>query len=297
MEKKIKQGLKPKTKDERDLKLGAIFNLPKLSELPDHFVVGYPTVKDQGDTDFCTAFATCAVSELQEGVELSPEWLFAVAKEIENDIDSWGLELRTAMKAHVKKGCIEQSQAEFTLKDKPADFLKRIENWSVGLLDKALYHKKESYFAVTGPYDDFDNIRASMFKFKTSKNGVVTGLNWSPVWSIEDKVLDTVSDIGFGHCMAVIGFTKKKGKEYLLILNSASKKAHDNGVALISREVINKFVPLYGAFMFVDIPREKAEYYRDKGIVASENFLISKIWFLEKLVILMKQVLQIKKKQ
>lgn len=285
----MKEGLRKLTKDERDFRVGAIFNLPKLSELPKEFTVGKTKIKDQGQTDMCSAFASCSVSEQQEGVELCPEWLFAVAKDLEGSGDLFGLELRSACKAHVKKGCIEQKDAPFSLKDKDYSFLKDITNWPAELLDKALYHKKDSYFAISGPYDTFDNIRASLFKFKTR---ALIGLIWPNGLSVRDRVYGTPADNGFGHAMAVIGYETKNGVLYLKVQNSYSEDAHDDGIILISREVINRFTGDYGAFMFIDLSKEKAEYYRDKGIKASENPVLMQMWWLEKMVILLKQVIK-----
>jgi hypothetical protein len=55
----MKYGLLPLPKDDRDFKLGALYTLPKLSEIPDAFELDVLGIKDQRDSDFCTAFATC----------------------------------------------------------------------------------------------------------------------------------------------------------------------------------------------------------------------------------------------
>ena len=61
---KNKFGLRKLPPDTRDFKLGNVFDLPKLEELPSEFILGEPIIHNQGNTDFCTAYATCGMSEL-----------------------------------------------------------------------------------------------------------------------------------------------------------------------------------------------------------------------------------------
>lgn len=260
-----KYGLLPKTEDTRDLKLGVVYDLPKLEDLPKKFSLGVKVkVKDQKNSDFCTAFASCTVSEIQEGVELSPEWIFAVGKMIEGgNPDTFGLELRTICKAHQKHGCIEKKDAPFSLENKDPKFLRRIENWDVRLFDKAIVHKKESYFDVKGPYDSFDDIRASMYKFK---DGVLLGVVWS--WDTSQTYINEISDKGDGHALAVaVGWDG----DYLIVRNSWGQKAGKKGDHYIHRKVINHFVNMYGAYMFSDISPEKAREYIEKGVKADQD--------------------------
>jgi len=269
-EQKIIGGLRELPKDDRDLKLGAIYSLPKLEELPDNFIIGFPKVKDQKDSDFCAAFASCSASELQEDdTELCPEWTFAVAKYLSGENpDTFGLDLRTAMKAHQKFGALEKKDSPFSLENKPQSFLRNINNWPDELYKKAIKHKKESFFYVTGPYDNYDNIRASMWKFRNEKRAVVFGVIFS--WSLSQVFMDTYQNKGGGHALCNIGFTPK----CLYIQNSYGESAGEAGRHYFSREVINRFVDLYGAFMFIDMPKEDARYMIENGIKINDNWII-----------------------
>ena len=167
---KIKGGLKPTKKDNRDFQLGKIITLPKLSELPKEFELEPLSIKDQGDTDFCTAFATCGMRELQEKKELNPYWSFAVSKIISGDPEEWGQDIRTALKSHIKYGAIEEKGVEYWRKEdhqgEPIEKIARyIENYPKELFEKAKKHLAQSFFLVTGHYDHFDNIRASILVF------------------------------------------------------------------------------------------------------------------------------------
>ena len=114
--KQIGGGLQKSKKDKRDIQLGAVFALPKLEELPKEYQVnGFVKIKNQGSSDLCAAFAAAATSEEQEMVELSPEYIFAKAKELTGDPNSWGLNLRDVCKVLTKIGSIEQKDSPFEL--------------------------------------------------------------------------------------------------------------------------------------------------------------------------------------
>ena len=90
----ITGGLNKLKKDSRDFIFGAIFPKVDISKLPKSYYLHTLGVKHQGNTDMCAAFSTAVISELQEKVELSPEYLFAKAKQIIGEWNAWGLSLR-----------------------------------------------------------------------------------------------------------------------------------------------------------------------------------------------------------
>jgi len=251
-------GLLPLPKDTRDLSVGAIYTLPALKDIPDRFEIHTLEIKDQKDTDFCAAFSSCTASEIQENVLLSPEWTFAMSKTLSGNVDDYGQDLRTIMKTHVKFGALEKRDAPFSVDTHGSDFLRDIKNWS-DLRQKALYHKKASFMDCKGPYDAFDNIRATMWKFRKEKRLVESGLLWG--W---DTKIEKINDIGNpmgGHAIVFKGW---KG-DYMIMQNSYGRKAGRNGEHLVHRSIDNKYVDMYGAFMFQDITPEEARWYRDNG--------------------------------
>lgn len=264
----MQAGLRPTPPDPRDFPLGAVYSLPEIAALPASFVLPH-TVKDQRDTDFCTAFMTCAMSEVQEGVELEPAYSFALAKKIQGDVDEWGCDLRSALKAHTQ-GALPKSVSPFSLDNQTPNYLRRIEHWDVPQTITAP-HRKKSYFKVTGPYDHFDNIRASIYKFG-SPVGIGVEFGWSP-----DTVLfDTITS-GFGHAMTVIGFQKFEGQDVCVLLNSLGTTAGLNGTHYITRDVLNHFVEKYSAYMFTDLSKEDAQYHLDTNTHADDNWIITLI--------------------
>ena len=255
-------GLKPLPPDERDFKLGAVFPLPKLSKLPDNFRLMILGIKDQGASDLCTAYASCGASELQEKVELNPEYSFALSKSLSGDPDEWGQDLRKAMHAHQKFGAVEESLArpfiEQFLRDHPENgrqLLRRIEHWPAHFKEEAARHAKGSLMAITGPYDPFDNLRATLWLFRKEYRAGVFGVQWA--WDLAQYFMTIPQDAGFGHALYEIGFEKVAGEHFLVIVGSNGEGAGDGGLHYFNRNVVNAFVKQYGAFMFQDMTPEE----------------------------------------
>lgn len=281
---RVKNGLRPTPKDDRDLILGAFVTLPKLSELPDEFDLGTLGIKDQRDSDFCGEFAACAASELQEGVELCPEWAFAAAKKLQGgDPDSWGLDLRTAMAVHVKYGCPEAKDVEASITNTAIKKLRRIENYPPKLFDKAIEHMKRSYVKVEGPYTPFDDLRATLWYYSNEKRAAVSGVIFG--WDTDDTHFDEIPEDGGGHAMMIRGW---KG-DYLIYQNSYGKGAGDNGVHYIHRDIVNHFVKMYGAYMFIDMPKEMIRDMIKNGIKDRDGYIIQ---LLKRTVTLLQQLLK-----
>jgi len=245
-------GLRLLPPDDRDFSLGAYIPLPPLESIPRSFSLTPLDIKDQGPTDFCTAFATCGASELQEGVRLCPEFTFAMTKKIEGDYTTWGADLRTACKSHVQYGALEFDDAPFTLETRSQEFLRNPDVWPKLSMERAAIHKKQTYFKVTGPYDHFDNIRASLWHFRDKKQAAILGVEYG--WPSTQVYMDSLEG-GSGHCMYAVGFEG----EYLQVINSYGEDTGRFGVVYLRREVVNDGVEKYGAFMLTDIPRDAVE--------------------------------------
>lgn len=264
----MKNALRPLPKDTRDMKLGSIITFPPLSELPLTYIIETQTIKDQID-DFCSGNACTLLLEQTEGVELDELWYFAASKKLSNDVDEFGQDLRTAMKVAVKIGAIEKKDAPFT-KDKGSEFLRRYENYP-SLKNKALIHKQKTYFFINGDTDSFDDCRRSLWVYRNLKRAAVMGLMWG--WPLTQTILDGTPQ-GSGHAIAIIGFTRMNGEDYIVLQNSYGTKAGDNGRHYISREIFNTYADMFGVGMFVDISREQADYYIQNNIKIDDNWII-----------------------
>mgnify|MGYP001566113435 FL=1 len=267
----IKAGLKPLVPDSRDFTMGALY--PKLP-LPEHdFVVATPLeIKDQGDSDFCTAFATTAVSEDQEMNILSPEYQFAKTKQLLGDSTAWGADLRTACKSCVVFGSLSKSFAKISLQENGREYCANWINWDKTLDAWAYLHRKQSYVAVTGWYDIFDDIRSTMWHFRDERRSVVTGCLWRYEWNQNAVISKEYSTDGVPHAFKIFGQKTIDGEPYLIAQLSNGKELGDQGLFYFPREVVNKEFT-FGTFTFIDLPRETAEWRINNGTKVTDNWL------------------------
>lgn len=269
----IPKGLKPLADDKRDFKFGNIFGAVELPQ--EDFLVSIPIkIKDQGDSDMCTAYAVTAVSEDQEGVYLNPLWQFAKIKQLEGDYMTWGADLRQACKSVVKFGSIEGDGVNVVgNRDEIANW----RNWSPSLDIKAKRHAKESYFKITklGYKDLFDAIRGALWKFKDDKRSIATGMIWRIGWSGTDRGIIKEDGVRlYGHAFKFFGQKKIDGEWYLVTQLSNGTSIGDKGIFYFSREIVNKNA-VFGNFMFVDIPVDIVKYL-DKNNLTIDDVLLVK---------------------
>lgn len=267
-------GLSKLPHDPRDIAVGAVFRLPKLSEIPDVFEVAPPLViKDQGGTDYCSAFAGTAVSEDQEQIELCPFYQFHKTKLIEGN-DAWGADLRSSAKSFTKFGSLAKGMSPYTIDDSREDIIKGTK-LTLEHDKEARKHRKASFLKVEGPYDFFDNIRATLWKFRGDRRSVVIGLTWCYEWmDAPYGIINTVGTPAFGHAFKVYGADTFNGKLYLKAQLSNGTEIGDKGIFYISREIINTGKD-YGAFMFADMPPEDARQ------TAESSYYHDDVWWLQ----------------
>jgi hypothetical protein len=265
-------GLILKEKDIRNFHLGAIVDLPPVSETPQEFQFETLEVKNQLDSDCCAAMSSTTASELQEGVLLSPEFVFAAGKEISGDLEGFGLTIYDVLKAHTKVGAIEKKNAPFSLENKSRDFIADIKNWPTESKLMAAFHKKKTYWEITGKQKITDDIRSALWYFREEKRAVIIGVVWS--WNLTDLKIDTISDSGTGHAMVITGYKHIDGELYFIVQNSYSISAGYNGIHYFHWRVIEYFSKLYGCFMFIDLSREEAEMYLDTGVKLKDFWFV-----------------------
>ena len=271
----MKAGLLKLEHDDRDFNLGAVFGVEK--DLPEEFLVSGADklkMKNQGGSDLCSAYATMTASELQENVELNPEFQFALSKKISGNIEVWGQNLRDACKTPVKYGSLEEKvylETGFYLKG-AEDFTPRDwENWGEEYFGLAQLHKKKSYFrADLGFGNKFDLIKSAMYQHNSA---VISGLEWkSEYTNTKNAIIKSGVSNGFGHAIALIGWKLIKGKEYLIVHNSIGEDLGDKGLWYLPREMVSEL--RYGNYIFVDLPKEKAKTMLKYNIQITDNWFI-----------------------
>lgn len=93
--------------------------------------------------------------------------------------------------------------------------------------------------------------------------------------------MDNIPEQGTGHAMTVVGFTKRGGKNYLIVQNSLGDTVN-KGKHLFSEEIINAMIPRYGAFMFDDLSPESARYYQENGAKKDKGAILTTLLALYK---------------
>lgn len=263
MIKLLKNSLHILPEDTRDFNLGAVFKQIDIIEVPNtDFVVAEPlSIKEQPDgDDECSGYAVTSVSEDQEGIELLPQYQFLKTKEISGQPEEWGADLRDACKSAVNFGSLPLNGFE-QLKEFNRSEAVDVRNWPWGVDNVAQLYKKASFFAVTGRYDTFDNIRTWLWKNKDKKCSIVTGALFREEWL--DAPLGVIpgeyGNDGFGHAFKIFGQKIINNEIYLVAQLSQGKSVGDDGLFYFSRKVVNKEIGRYGIFMFNDMPKEEVK--------------------------------------
>lgn len=258
------QGLHPLKEDVRDFSLAGFFDQIQLKDIPsmDFCIEGNRVIKDQGSTDYCSAYAVTTASSYQEEVDLCPEYQFFKTKEIMGNPDEWGCSLREACKSAVKYGSLPVTSLETV----QIDITSRVQvlnpsSWPSFFDVQAYNHRKQTYFQVDGRYDTFDNIRAALWQNIKDKRAIVVGACWKQEWTDAPGgvIPEGTFAGGFGHAFILIGQKKINNQLYLVAQLSNGSFIGDNGLFYFPRSVVNKEMSPFGAFMFQDVARETVD--------------------------------------
>lgn len=259
--KTIIEGLQKTPIDKNDFSFGAAFGHAAPTDLPAEYVVAEPlTIKDQGLTDMCTAYALTAVSEDQEGVVLDPFFTFAQTKKITGEPDSWGADLRSACKSGLIGFIPVPPSSMDAVTYAPTDVIRDAAAYGKNLTAMnegiATKYKKKSFFSITGPHDFFDNMRSAMWVARNEKRSIFTGCDWRESWTdLADGIITEAGDEQtFGHALKAFGWEK----DHMLLQLSNGAGIGRKGVFRAAREAVNRAFT-FGAFTFMDMPREDAE--------------------------------------
>lgn len=284
IERKITGGLVDTPDDWRDFSIDRMFGSLPLSELPKEFFQMYFPffVKDQSDSDLCTAFACSYAKEAQENILISPEYQFAKTKQIMGDHKPWGADLRSAMKVLVKYGAIETSQSKYYLNGN-RDQIANWENWGERFDIYAIKHLSKSFFKVDGPHDTFDNFRQALWKFREKRQVIVTGCKWRNEWTnigrgiIPKEIPEFAS---FGHSFVFVGQKIINEEVYLIALLSNTEYMGDHGYFYFPREVVNQEFK-WGGYMVVDMDQELVSFLFERGWNVNMKYFAKMIIFIK----------------
>ncbi len=245
---------KLKRKDPRNFsrkkKFGAFLDV---SQIPDFDLDPNPIIKNQLDSYMCTAFSNTSVSEVQEGVELSPEYAYQKTNVLMGVKHSQGADYFKALKVHCKFGCIEQKDAPFTLADKGQFFVENSDNWDTSYDTQALVHKKKSYLICDQGNDAFDSALIAMYQsYQTFKNtlnksdlrAVSHAMYWMPEFQYMQHGMIPESStwnikLGSGHNVKLKGKKTIDGVQFIVVQNSYGEGVGDGGMYYFPRQTFN----------------------------------------------------------
>lgn len=259
----FKHGSGPVTDDKRDFQHSEIFGATgsMLKSLPQRLGRKPIKIKDQKDTNFCTAFSTSTASEFQEGIEFSPEFQAAKIGEKSGRTIVDGADPRMALEAARIFGSAPQDKVEWSLANKTPDFLANWDNWPQPLDLLAYPFEKQSYFRIdTGPFDPFDNIKLALSQaFGDNGIGIAftlwKGDNWN--YAPGGFVDSFAGEIGGFHAYNYLDFDETyKKTEVLTVQNSVGTEYGDQGLQHFTRDVVNAIYnnPLgSAAYIFRDL--------------------------------------------
>lgn len=265
MQKNYGTGLKKRTEDKRDIKSHKVLGVAHLTGLPENYDIESLEIYNQGSLDFCSAFATTSIAEDEFSKDFSPEWFFAQIKDLTGDWQSWGAELRDAMKAGCKRGFLPKEYLPFDTSTKDRNFLANPANWSESLKGYATEYQFKSFAEVTGPYDMFDNIRSTLWQNREARQSILAGTMWRDGWfQAVDGIIPSEPSADYeGHAIKIRGWTTMYGIPYLVIQNSWGKGQGKNGLFFFPREVVNRDFPIYGAYSFTQYTKDEARKLSD----------------------------------
>lgn len=268
-----KNSLKILPKDPRDFNLGAVFPQIDIKKVPTtDFIVTTPLViKNQGETDYCSAYALTSVSEDQEGIEFIPEYQFFRIKEISGKPKEWGADLRDACRSATDYGSLPVRY--WPKKELTREEINDRRTWPSSSESVGRLYKKESYFSIKGKYDVFDNIRCALYQHRADKCTILTGALWRQSWlDSSTGILPPIyEDDGFGHAFKIFGQKVIKEQMYLMAQLSQGEEVGDKGIFYLSREIVNKEIGPFGIFMFKDVPREEVEASIEQETLVGET--------------------------
>lgn len=253
----IALGAKKDQWDRRDYRAAGI-TAP--AELPESFRLTDPfPVKSQNGFGSCTGQAAAGHKQLQEGVELSARFAYAMTKKLEGNT-SWGAYTRDQFKVLCDVGAVPE-EAWPERHDIPELEYLDWKNIPPFVADNAKLYRSKKYFRVE---PDFESIKQALFN---AKQAIVISIPWYGSYNApKNGYLYLDNNSGFlGHAVLVVGWKK----DALVIKNSFGESWGLSGMCYLPKEA-----QIWDAWYSVDMP-EKLPVESRYGL--PRNFAMEKV--------------------
>lgn len=215
------------------------------------FDVAQPlAIKDQYDSDLCTAFASAAIEEDTYGELIDPCFFFAKTKKREGRFDTFGADPVLACLTGVNDGFLPEKAAPFNLETNSRDVVANWNNYPSSLDPVAKLNHKKAFFKADGQADIFDSIREAMWLALSigERRSVFVGAYWQGHWTHQPVGIIPVDNIYNKinpHAFKVYGQKTINGVLYLKAQLSNGTTIGDQGIFYFPREIVNKFMYAY----------------------------------------------------
>jgi hypothetical protein len=248
-------GLKPKTKDGRDLGFW-IFSGPEYQPKHSRIKLKPLSVKSQF-YNTCGWTASAGAKEIDEGVELDERTLIMFGRErglISGDGFS---NLRDNEKVLQKDGICEKAVSAKALTDRPADWDSFSDPAKISweLRENAKNHRSKTYWEITRAYE--------IYKAIDDGRPVKIGVKWYSIFNMGQGfsfpwLLEYLK--GFfvgGHALYVYGYDLDyHGYKAFIVRNSFGRSYGDNGDCYITEADLDRQIQKYGAYVNLDMDKD-----------------------------------------
>ena len=235
-----KHGFKKPKYDPRRFSWKKKFGAARILPTEDFLVFGPLEIKDQGQTNTCTACTVASVVEAQFGHIMDECFQYAASKAIEGRIDDGGVDPDIACKAVINYGALLKESSPFKMKETPILKLANIANYPQEIQIQAKTHREYSFYEVECT---FDGIRSAMIQSRESgfPTPIMVGTRWRFLWNSMSIIKGDSGAYGY-HEFAIIGQKNINGVLYLVALNSYGKSFGDGGLCYFPKELVDKFM-------------------------------------------------------
>lgn len=249
---------------------GALFTLgaiPQNSYMMPYAVIGYE-IFHQRLSDECGGCALATISGAQEGIALDPHFHWMMARQRAGmKLHEFGVNNRDLAMTSVKVGSLEKHDVAFTFDDR--DKVANPTSWDIaGMLKKSVLHKKGSVVWV----ENFDELKRSITRLNElykKPHGAVFGLTWA--YPLEQATIMEVSETGFGHDVAVVGWEG----DYVRVVNSYGNEAGVGGTHMLHKNIFNRWASEYGCFIPIDATQEEIKWAVENGVRLDQSWIVN----------------------
>lgn len=200
------------------------------------------SIKDQGQSNYCTGYTIAEVIENQTGVLMSEAYVVALEGMLAGSPIFAGVDPMTALQTGRKLGALAKASAPLSFEKDGWQIPAEYQSWPRELLELAyMYHRPSFYSITAGGPDDFDiyeSIRLALWDARDDKAPIVAFGYWYPQWQQigSNGVLPTPTTPPWTrHAYTMLDWTEKG----IIVLSHQGEKYGDGGICYLPQEAAN----------------------------------------------------------